>query len=62
MAVVVEAEFGVSGAEREEATRALVRHVREMVGVAVTAEVRDPGTVERSAGKAQRVVDRRPRA
>ena len=62
MTVAVEAEFGVAGAERGEAARVLVHHVQEMVGVAVRVEVRDPGTVERSAGKAQRVVDRRPKA
>ena len=61
MTVLVEAEFGGTGAEREEAAGALVQHVREMVGVAVSVEVRDPGAVERSAGKAQRVVDRRPK-
>jgi phenylacetate-CoA ligase len=62
MTVLVEAEFGAAGEEREAAARVLAHHVREMVGVAVAVEVRDPGTVERSAGKAQRVVDRRPRA
>lgn len=60
MTVAVEAEFGVVGAEREQAARALAHHVQEMVGVTVVVEVRDPGAVERSAGKAQRVVDRRP--
>ncbi len=62
MTVLVEAEFGAAGEEREAAARVLAHHVREMVGVAVAVEVRDPGTVERSAGKAQRVVDRRPKA
>jgi phenylacetate-CoA ligase len=62
MTVLVEAEFGVTGGERGEAARVLAHHVREMVGVAVAVDVRDPGTVERSVGKAQRVVDRRPKA
>ena len=62
MTVLVEADYGVTGAERSSAARALTHHVKEMVGVTVTVEVRDPGTVERSVGKAQRVVDRRPKA
>jgi phenylacetate-CoA ligase len=62
MTVLVEAEYGVTGAERAAAAAALTHHVKEMVGVTVTVEVRDPGTVERSLGKAQRVVDRRHKA
>jgi len=62
MTVLVEAEFGVAGGERDEAARALAHHVREMVGVAVAGEVRDPGTVERSVGQGQRVGERRPKA
>ena len=61
MAVLVESEYGVSGTERGAAARELADHVKEMVGVTATVEVRDPGTVERSVGKAQRVVDRRPK-
>jgi len=61
MEVHVEAEYGVDAEERAAAGRSLVHHVKEMVGVTVTAEVRDPGTIERSTGKAQRVLDRRPR-
>jgi phenylacetate-CoA ligase len=61
MAVLVESEYGATGTEREAAARELAHHVKEMVGVTATVEVRDPGTVERSAGKAQRVVDRRPK-
>ncbi|MBK1659193.1 phenylacetate--CoA ligase PaaK [Paracraurococcus ruber] len=61
LTVLVEADYGVAGAERETAARALEHHVKEMIGVSVTVEVRDPGTVERSLGKAQRVVDRRPK-
>lgn len=59
MAVHVEAEYGVGAEERAAAGRSLVEHVKAMVGVTVTAEVRDPGTIERSTGKAQRVLDRR---
>ncbi|WP_376099753.1 phenylacetate--CoA ligase PaaK [Roseomonas sp. CCTCC AB2023176] len=61
MAVEVEAEPGVTGADREAAARVLTHHVKEVVGVTVAVNVRDPGAVERSVGKAKRVVDRRPR-
>jgi len=62
MTVLVEADYGVTGKERGEAAALLTHHVKEIVGVTTTVEVRDPGTVERSLGKAQRVVDRRPRS
>ena len=61
MTVLVEAEYGVTGEERREAAALLTHHVKEIIGVTTTVEVRDPGTVERSLGKAQRVVDRRPK-
>ena len=61
MTVLVEAEYGVGDAERAAAAALLTHHVKEIVGVTTAVEVRDPGTVERSVGKAQRVVDRRPK-
>jgi phenylacetate-CoA ligase len=61
MAVVVEAEPGASSAEREAAARMLAHHVKEMIGVTAAVNVRDPGAIERSLGKARRVVDRRPK-
>jgi phenylacetate-CoA ligase len=44
---------------RDQAARALKHHVKTFVGVSVEVEVRAPGTIERSAGKARRVNDRR---
>jgi phenylacetate-CoA ligase len=32
-----------------------------MIGVTAAIEVRDPGAIERSLGKAKRVLDRRPK-
>ena len=40
---------------------ALVRRVKEAVGVTVTARLAEPGGVARSQGKAVRIVDRRPK-
>ena len=47
--------LGPSGGLAEE----LVRRVKEVVGVTVTARLAEPGSVARSQGKAVRVVDRR---
>ena len=47
------------GAARETAARELAQHVKSSVGVSVKVQVTDPGTLERSVGKARRVVDHR---
>ncbi len=39
---------------------AVAHHIRNTIGVSVTVMVVPPGTIERSSGKAKRVVDRRP--
>jgi phenylacetate-CoA ligase len=44
---------------RAVAARALKHNVKTFVGVSVEVDVRAPGTIERSAGKARRVNDRR---
>lgn len=61
MTISVEAEPGADAAERAAAAQALAYHVKEMIGVTAAVDVRDPGAIERSLGKARRVVDRRPR-
>ena len=62
--VLVRAEVrpGVEPADRTRAARDLAGHVKACVGVSVTVDVGDPGTIERSAGKAKRVEDRRPKS
>jgi len=35
--------------------------IKAMIGIATQVQARDPGAIERSAGKARRVIDRRPR-
>ena len=59
MSVAVECVPGTSGPERAEAAHMLAEHVKTMVGVSATIDIRDPGAVERSLGKAKRVLDRR---
>lgn len=64
MTVLVEATEGAAGGktDRDAAARELAHHIKSVVGVTAAVEVRDPGGVERSAGKARRVVDKRPKA
>jgi phenylacetate-CoA ligase len=57
----VEARAGLSPEERESQARLLVSDVRDMIGISIEARVADPGTLERSAGKAARVRDLRPK-
>ncbi len=53
----------VAGADlstcRAEAAPFVAHQVKTMVGISVRVQVCEPGSIERSAGKAQRVIDRR---
>jgi phenylacetate-CoA ligase len=44
---------------REAAARDLMHHVKSSVGITIRVCVENPGTLDRSVGKARRVVDRR---
>jgi len=44
---------------RDRAAGELRTHIKNNIGVSVSVRVHDPGSLERSAGKAKRVVDRR---
>jgi phenylacetate-CoA ligase len=63
LAVNVECDPGdMRGAEASElCARELVRLVKSYIGISVRVATHPPGTIERSVGKAKRVVDRRPR-
>ena len=62
MSVIVEARANAGAAEyRTQQARELAHHVKSVVGVSISVNVVDPGTVERSLGKAKRVVDKRPK-
>ena len=62
MTVVVEARpHATEEAEREMGAHELTHHIKSVVGVTVAVRVVDPGAVERSQGKAKRVVDLRPK-
>ena len=62
LSVRVESRANAAGAEeRAAAERRLAELVKHTIGVTVTVDVVEPDAIERSAGKAQRIVDlRRP--
>lgn len=60
MTVRVEAEPGVAGeAQRLALAQELAHHIKSVIGVSAGIDVVDPGAIERSTGKARRVVDLR---
>jgi phenylacetate-CoA ligase len=62
MTVVVEARpHAAEEAQRAVGARELAHHVKSVIGVTVGVRVVEPGGVERSQGKARRIVDLRPK-
>jgi phenylacetate-CoA ligase len=62
MTVNVEAAPGHDNAEARDASATeLAHHIKNVIGVSTRIAVRDIGGVERSLGKAKRVVDNRPK-
>ncbi|WP_114284089.1 phenylacetate--CoA ligase PaaK [Candidatus Halocynthiibacter alkanivorans] len=62
MRVFVEAEPGSANeAGKNAAARMLSKRIKDVVGVSTEINVADPGGVARSQGKAQRVIDNRPK-
>ena len=62
MMVHVEAmPHAAGGAERTASAKELAHHIKSVVGVSTKIKVGDPDSVERSAGKAKRIVDNRPK-
>ena len=62
LTVLVEwaAGAGADESARDLATRELARRIKSSIGISAEVRVATPGTLERSVGKARRVVDRRP--
>ncbi len=50
-----------SDAERAGIARDLAHHVKSYIGISTRVQVKDVGAIERSLGKARRVVDKRPK-
>ncbi|MGX8013627.1 phenylacetate--CoA ligase PaaK [Mesorhizobium sp. ORM8.1] len=62
MVVHVEAMPHAMGeVQRNASAKELAHHIKSVVGVSTKVKVGDPDSVERSAGKAKRVVDNRPK-
>jgi len=59
VAVHVEAADAAAFAARATAAAVLIKQVKAMIGISVRVEVREPGSIERSIGKAKRVIDKR---
>ena len=62
MTVHVEAAAAATDeTSRQAAAKELAHHIKSVVGVSTRIDVTTPGAVERSQGKAKRVVDNRPK-
>ncbi len=62
MRVLTEIGVGIFDPDRRVAAgKALEHRVKQTVGISVKVEVRDSGAVERSQGKAVRIIDKRPK-
>jgi phenylacetate-CoA ligase len=62
MEVLVEAAPNAAAPDaRAVAGTRLAQHIKDVIGSSAKVTVLEPGAVERSQGKARRVVDKRPK-
>jgi len=61
LAVLVERSGGAGSADAEAAGARLARHIKSLIGVTAVVRVLPAGSIERSLGKAKRIVDKRPK-
>jgi phenylacetate-CoA ligase len=61
LSVTVESVRALDTDEQRSSSAALAGRMKELIGVTASVRVLDPGGVERSMGKARRVIDERPR-
>jgi len=61
LAVLTESHQAMGQPEKDALARRLEARIKDRVGLSCRVEVRDPGGIERSVGKAKRIVDERPR-
>jgi phenylacetate-CoA ligase len=62
LTVLVERAPGAGGSDGEAAGVKLAHHIKSLIGVSATVRVVQSGGIERSLGKAKRVVDKRSKA
>ena len=60
--MLVERAPGAGGADGDAAGAKLAQLVKSLIGVTIEVRVVQSGGIERSIGKAKRVVDKRPKA
>ena len=61
MTVIVERVPGAGSVDGEAAGKRLAHLIKNLIGVTADVKVQAPGGIERSLGKAKRIVDKRPR-
>ena len=61
MTVLVERSPAAGSMDGEAAGKRLAHHIKSLIGVSAAVKVLAPGGVERSLGKAKRIVDKRPK-
>ena len=61
LAVLVERSPATGTADGESAGAKLAHHIKSLIGVTAAVRVVAPGGIERSLGKAKRVIDKRPK-
>ena len=54
-------QANASQAEADAIARSLTQNIKSLIGVTTTVRVVAPGAIERSPGKARRVIDKRPK-
>jgi phenylacetate-CoA ligase len=62
--MVVHVEAATQAADtaaRAASAKELAHHIKSVVGISTKIEVHDPNGIQRSEGKAKRVVDNRPK-
>lgn len=62
MTVMVERRPDAGENECAAAVAALAGHVKDIVGISIAVDLKPPGSLDRSQGKAKRVIDRRPQS
>jgi phenylacetate-CoA ligase len=61
MTVLVERSPAAGSVDGDRAGKTLQHHIKSLIGVSCEVKVLAPGGIERSLGKAKRVIDRRPK-
>jgi phenylacetate-CoA ligase len=61
LVVRVEGRIGLGDAAAGHSANELARRLKGMCGLSADIEIVGPGAIERSMGKARRVIDKRPK-